>query len=118
MARRTNVVDRGVHTLNAGLADVADLEPRLAALMRRRNGAAAAAEVSLAALGGGSGKTRGAAVVTRGALRALADIGEAIAVAVRAIGAQELGGEACTGRAVASRRAKCRMSGVLEAVGS
>jgi hypothetical protein len=114
VTRGTDIVDRRVETLNACLADVADLEPGLAALMRGSDRAATAAEVALAALGGGFGEASRPTVVARCALRALADIREAEAVAVCAIGTQELGGEAGPFRAVAAWRALRRRGGIVE----
>jgi hypothetical protein len=71
---RADVVDRGVDALHASLADVADLEPGLAALMRGSNGAAATAEVTLAALAGGLRETSRATIITRRALGALGHV--------------------------------------------
>jgi hypothetical protein len=115
---RAYVVDRGVLRLHAGLADVADLEARLTALVRRCNRAAATAEIALAALGGGCGEPGRTAVRARRALRALADILEAVAVAVGAVGTKELRGEAGASGAVTARWAMSRVRGVLQAVGS
>jgi hypothetical protein len=74
VAGRAHVVNRGVETLHAGLADVADLESGLTALMRGSDRAATAAEVALAALGGGFSEASGTAVVTGRALRAFRDV--------------------------------------------
>ena len=102
MARWTDVVDRGIDCLNAGLADVADLEPALSTLVRSRHRAAAAAEISFPALGSGFSEARRAAVVAGRALRAFADIAQIFHVAVRAVGAQELRTNLRARRAVAA----------------
>jgi hypothetical protein len=115
---RAYVVDRGVLRLHAGLTNVADLEARLATLVGSGDRAATATEVALAALGGGLGEASRPTVVARRALRALGDILEAVAVAVGAIGTQELGGEAGPRRAVAAWRAMSGVRGVLQAIGS
>jgi hypothetical protein len=116
VARRADVVDRGVDTLHARLADVADLEPGLAALMRCRHGAAATAEEALAALAGGLREASRAAVVARRALGALADVLEAVAIAVGAVGAEELGVEARSLGAVAAGWAIFRGRRLVEAI--
>jgi hypothetical protein len=116
VARRTDVVDRRVQRLHTGLADVADLETTCPALMRGCHGAATTAEVTFSALCGWLSAAGLAAVVPRGALRALGDVREAVAGTVCAVGAQELGRVAGTLRAVAAGRAGLWCGGFVQTI--
>ena len=116
MTRRADVVDRGVEGLHAGLTDVADLEARLAALVRGGNGAATAAEEAFSAHTGGFGEAGGAAVRAWCALCAFSDVGEALAVAVSAVGTQELSGEARSLGTVAAGGTGLGGGGVVQTV--
>jgi hypothetical protein len=82
--------------------------------VRGRNGAAATAEEAFAALAGGLRETRRPAVIARRARSALADVLEAVAVAVGAIGATELGRIPRPLGAIAAGRAFFRVGGVAK----
>ena len=112
----TDVIDGGVHRLHTGLADVTDLETSLATLMRRNNCATASTEETLATFSGRLNEARRAAIVARGTLGALTDVGEAITVTVCAVRAEKLCGEAGSVRAVAARGTLHRRGGVVQAV--
>jgi hypothetical protein len=116
MTGRANVVDRVVEGLHAGLADITDLEIGRTTLVGRGNRAAAAAEVTIVALGCGSGQSGLAAVVAGCARCALRHVLQAWRVAVRSVGAQELGGEARARGAVASGGARAWRRCVLKAI--
>ena len=118
MTGRANVVDRGVETLNASLAHVADLEPSLSALMGSSNRAAATAEVTFSALGSGGREAGRAAVVARCALRAFGDVGETNTVTVRAVGTQELSWETSTSGTIAASWTVRWCSSVVQAEGT
>ena len=116
MTWRTDVVDSGVNRLHAGLANVADLETSLSALVRSSDRAATSAEVALSALSSRLCEARGAAVVARSTLGALTNISQTITVTICTVRTEELRREAGPVRAVAARGTLQRRGGVVQAV--
>ena len=84
--------------------------------MRSSNRASASTEVTLSALFSGTSEAGRTAIVTRCALGAFADVPEAVAVTVGAVGAQEFSGKASSCRAVAARWARYGMCRVTKTV--
>ena len=118
MARRTDVVDSGVNRLHAGLANVADLETSLAALVRRSNRTSTSTEVALSALCSRLCEARRAAVVARSTGSALGDIVESDLVIVGSVGTEELRVKLSAFRTVAAWGTVDRISSIKRTVES